>query len=86
MSTEKLRRATEIDADAEDYIDGETVAPAGASVLPEVTATQKAAASVKRRLAIQDSTAVEVVDPEVAEREAAIEKELAEKKAKEAKQ
>ncbi len=45
----------------------------------EVTATQKAKASVKRRLQIEDSTPAEVVDPEVAEREAAIQAEQAAK-------
>ncbi len=75
-SSELLTRAFETDDD-----EIELNAPPAVDEPTEATATQKAAASVKRRLAIQDSTAAEVVDPEVAEREAAISAEVAAKEA-----
>lgn len=73
-TSELLTRAFETE---EDEID---VTPA--LVEHEETATQKAKASVKRRLQIEESTTAEVVDPAIEAQEAAISAEIAEKKAK----
>ncbi len=83
LTTEEQRKAAELDDD--DYVDADAM-PMAPAVTDEPTATQKAAASVKRRLAIQDSTAAEVVDPAIEAQEAAISAEVAAKEAAKAKQ
>lgn len=86
LSTEKQRRAAEIDDEGGDYVDGEVVQHHHDAALPEETATQRAKAAIKQRRLSERvvDTSTELngaaeLDPAVAAQEAAIDAEIAAK-------